>query len=278
MHEWSSRRISKLPGIALLMIQARMDAPVSTVVTAVSESREPGALWCICLSTAEVGFALQAVRLETSRPTNVDFNRGSMPGRSASYSDEPSHLEVAGSSRGVGRGPQFVNQLCEAAEAFRPAVGCFVRGLPNRIHTDRIRTAGMRSVLLAGLIRQARWLWVHGCDTIVAAGIESGFGEAPHGCVTSVTPLRLGGMALIPKIADAIRQPMIAAGGISDAQGMVRRSVSKIGAACLCRDEAVSQGRVLGMGWMTHVAAASRSDRHVPAGLAVMRRGTSGAQ
>ena len=69
-------------------------------------------------------------------------------------------------------------------------------------------------------VAEARQVVDGGVDIVVAQGAEAGghrstFQLAPHGDLPLV-----GTMALVPQVVDAIRVPVVAAGGISDGRGL----------------------------------------------------------
>jgi enoyl-[acyl-carrier protein] reductase II len=63
---------------------------------------------------------------------------------------------------------------------------------------------------LCGNVRQARRLASSGVDVIIAQGHEAGGHTG-----------RIGTMTLVPQIVDAVRVPVLAAGGIADGRGLV---------------------------------------------------------
>jgi nitronate monooxygenase len=73
----------------------------------------------------------------------------------------------------------------------------------------------------ATTVDEARWLAERGCDVIIAQGAEAGghrgvFLDDPiAACATQP-----GTMALVPQVVDAVRVPVIAAGGIADSRGI----------------------------------------------------------
>lgn len=69
---------------------------------------------------------------------------------------------------------------------------------------------GMIVLSLAGNVKQAKRLAADGVDVIIAQGHEAGGHTG-----------RVGTMALVPQIVDAVRKPVLAAGGIADGRGLV---------------------------------------------------------
>jgi enoyl-[acyl-carrier protein] reductase II len=78
--------------------------------------------------------------------------------------------------------------------------------------TARARGAGMRVVHVVSNLRMAQKAQEAGVDVIVAEGYEAG----GHNGFDEITT-----MVLVPQVADAVDVPVVAAGGIGDARGMV---------------------------------------------------------
>jgi nitronate monooxygenase len=90
-------------------------------------------------------------------------------------------------------------------------------------------------------VDEARWLENEGCDAIIAQGYEAG-GHRGMFLDTDIST-QVGTMALVPQVADAVKVPVIAAGGIADARGIVAAfalgaSAVQIGTAYLFCPEA----------------------------------------
>lgn len=80
----------------------------------------------------------------------------------------------------------------------------------------RVRRWGAKVRRLRTMRR--RWLEDHGVDAVIAQGLEAG---GHRGSVLSNDlDAQLGTLALAPQIVDAVRGPVIAAGGIADARGV----------------------------------------------------------
>ncbi len=93
----------------------------------------------------------------------------------------------------------------------------------------------------ATTVEEAIWLERHGCDAIIAMGYEAGGHRGMF--LSDRLTSQIGTMALVPQIVDAVSVPVIAAGGIGDARGMVAAfalgaSAVQIGTAYLFTPEA----------------------------------------
>lgn len=81
-------------------------------------------------------------------------------------------------------------------------------GVPIAI-VDRLKTAGIVVMCMAGNVRHAIKAVEAGCDVVIAQGTEAG---GHTGSVASV--------ALWPQVVDAVPVPVIAAGGLFDGRGL----------------------------------------------------------
>jgi nitronate monooxygenase len=124
----------------------------------------------------------------------------------------------------AGRRP-FDATAAEAVESVRPAIVSFHFGLPPAPLLARVRASGALVIATATTVAEAEWLAAQGCDAIVAQGFEAG-GHAGW-FLDGHRPV--GTMALVPQVIDAVRVPVLAAGGIADARSV--RAAMALGAA-----------------------------------------------
>jgi enoyl-[acyl-carrier protein] reductase II len=89
-------------------------------------------------------------------------------------------------------------------------VALFLGGGNPAPWADVIKAAGKRLVIVVGGPRQARKAESLGADAVVAEGLDAG------GLIASD---EIGTLSLIPAVADSVRIPVVAAGGIADARG-----------------------------------------------------------
>ncbi|WP_158821156.1 nitronate monooxygenase family protein [Granulicella sp. S156] len=99
------------------------------------------------------------------------------------------------------------------------SVFSFIYGIPSKQILDEFRRQGVALIGTATTVDEAVALEQAGVDVIAASGFEAGghrgsFLQASEDSLT-------GTMALVPQVVDAVRLPVVAAGGIGDARGIV---------------------------------------------------------
>jgi len=72
-----------------------------------------------------------------------------------------------------GRMP-FDSAYCALVEEYSPKVVNFHFGLPEQALLDRVKAAAAKVIASATTVAEARWLEAHGCDAIIAMGLEAG--------------------------------------------------------------------------------------------------------
>jgi nitronate monooxygenase len=251
MSSWHDRRILDLFGIDLPILQAPM-AGVSTpqMAIAVSEAGGLGSLACAQLSLDQARTDLATIRQGTKRPINVNFfchqPPGPEPARIASWRAllAPYYRELGLDPEGpipaTNRVP-FDDGFCALVEEAKPEVVSFHFGLPERSLLDRVRATGAKIISSATTVAEARWLEERGVDAIIAMGLEAGGHRGNF--LSDDMARQVGTFALVPQVADAIKAPVIAAGGIADARGIVAAialgaSAVQIGTAYMLTPEA----------------------------------------
>lgn len=113
-------------------------------------------------------------------------------------------------------GIDFDAQLDAAIEA-RPPVLSFVFGMPPAAAVDEAHARGIRLIGTATTVAEAVAIEAAGADAVVATGMEAGGHRVSF--LESAEQSLVGTFALVPQVADAVRIPVIAAGGIADRRG-----------------------------------------------------------
>src|ERR1700743_2165183 len=95
----------------------------------------------------------------------------------------------------------------------------FIYGIPSKSILDEFRRKGIALIGTATTVDEAIALEQAGVDVIAASGFEAGGhrGSFLRPSEDSLT----GTMALVPEVVDAVKLPVVAAGGIGDARGIV---------------------------------------------------------
>jgi nitronate monooxygenase len=212
-------------GIELPIIQAPMaGVQGSALAIAVSNAGGLGSLPGAMLSLDSLRSELSAVVDGTTRPYNVNFfchtNSEPDPEREAAWREvlRPYYDELGIADEKMAavdvRKP-FSHQAADVLSEFKPPVVSFHFGLPSADLLQRVRSWGGCVLSSATTVDEARWLEVQGVDGIIAQGLEAG-GHRGHFLSDDLT-LQTGTFALLSQIVDAVRVPVIAAGGIANA-------------------------------------------------------------
>lgn len=226
---WPDKRLLDLFGIELPLIQAPMaGAQGAAMAIAVSQAGGLGSLPCAMLGLEQARAEIGVVRQQTDRPFNLNFfcHRAPVPDAAVERAWRQS-LAVAYAEFGIdpdtippgpGRNP-FDDSFCSLVEEARPKVVSFHFGLPEPALLQRVKAAGCVVLSSATSVAEARWLEAHGADAVIAQGYEAG-GHRGHFLRDNLMS-QPGTFALVPQVVDAVTVPVIAAGGIADARGVV---------------------------------------------------------
>jgi nitronate monooxygenase len=226
---WPDDRVLDLFEIEVPIIQAPMAGlALSDMVVAVSEAGGLGSLACALLNVDQARSELEIIRRKTSRPINANFfchqQPRDDPAREMSWRRrlDPYYVQLGVdhtiSVPSPNRAP-FDDKMCDLAMEFHPEVVSFHFGLPDQNLLARVRRAGAKIISSATSVDEARWLEDQGCDAIIAQGYEAGGHRGVF--LTHHISTQVGTMALVPQVVDAVKVPVIAAGGIADARGIV---------------------------------------------------------
>jgi nitronate monooxygenase len=214
---------SKLP-----VVQAPMaGAQGLELAIAVCRAGGLGSLPAAMLTPDRLREQIAAVRRETDMPVNVNFFCHAEPKPDpeieARWRDRlaPYYAEAGVDPSAVPAAPArapFGEAMCAVLEETRPPVVSFHFGLPPAELLARVKAAGALILASATTVAEARWLEQHGVDAVIAQGREAGGHRGMF--LSDDIDAQPGLISLLPQVRDAVRVPVVAAGGISDGRGI----------------------------------------------------------
>ena len=225
---WPDQRLKTLFGIDHPILQAPM-AGIATpaLAAAVSGAGGLGALGCGETSEAEVRAQVAGVRAATGRAFNLNFFVYPVPATPPeTLARTRERLQPWYDRLGLGPVPQLLAPRPAGFGAdklrllldLRPKVASFHFGTPGPQAVRALQDAGIRVIGSATSVAEARLLAAAGFDAVIAQGYEAGGHRGSHQPMASGDGV--GTLALVPQVVDAVRLPVIAAGGIGDGRGI----------------------------------------------------------
>jgi len=226
-----------LLGIDYPIVQSGMgNVAGPDLAAAVSNAGGLGVLAGLHKTAAQLRAEIRQIRALTNRPFGVNLwlhHQLEPPVPAAAVSD----AQIAAVQRTLN---QFRDRLGLPAAAERPTpppdliaealevildervpVFSTIFGPPDSARIEACHRRGIRVIAMVATEGDARVVAANGCDAIVAQGSEAGGHRAVHSKPASRLVGAIGTMALVPQVVDAVRVPVIAAGGLADGRGLV---------------------------------------------------------
>ena len=225
---WPDTTLLDLLGIEHPIIQAPMASATNPVIVAsVSNAGGLGSFGAAGTPPLKLRETIRAIRGRTNRPFNInlfaahteDFDRDARPGGRLGRQLEAYHAEF-----GLGAVPvpgpmfgPFDDQLDVLIEEKVPVISFHFGADATAV--EKAHAAGAKVLCSATTVDEAKMLEQAGVDAVIAQGGEAG-GHRGTFSIDYEKAL-IGTMALVPQIVDAVKVPVIAAGGVMDARGIV---------------------------------------------------------
>jgi len=225
---WPDHRVLTLFSIEHPILLAPMAGVADAdLAIAVAQGGGLASLPCAMLSVDKAREQINIIRQRVSAPLNMNFfchtavdadaiREAGWKRRLASYYDELG-LDPAAPVTAANRAP-FDAAMCALVEELKPEVVSFHFGLPEASLLARVKAAGCTVIASATIVKEAIWLEARGVDAIIAQGAEAGGHRGMF--LTDNLAEQPGLFALLPQVVDAVKLPVIAAGGIADGRGI----------------------------------------------------------
>ncbi|MBO6703006.1 MAG: nitronate monooxygenase [Pseudomonadales bacterium] len=230
--------IQQLFDIQHAILQAPMVGAGSTdLVAAVSNAGGLGATGAAPMKPEGLRAHIREIREKTDQPFNVNlfspasemYDQSVKLGTKAKALLEDYHRELG------------LAELPEPRALFGPAEAQLDVLIDEKVpvisfhfgveadHVHKIHAAGLKVISSATTIDEALTLEALGVDAVIAQGAEAGGHRGTF--LGDYRQALIGTLALVPQIVDAVKIPVIAAGGIMDARGIV--ACRSLGAAAV---------------------------------------------
>src|SRR4051812_680515 len=225
---WPDRRIIELFRTEFPIVQAPMAGIMDAdLVIAAAQGGALGSLPSALLSAEKTREQINIIRQRVSTPVNMNFfchtpvdadpaREAGWKARLSSYYRELG-LDPAAPFSAANRAP-FDEAMCRLVEETKPEVVSFHFGLPDPALVRRVKAVGALVMSSATIVKEAIWLEENGADVIIAQGAEAGGHRGMF--LTQNIAEQPGTFALVPQVVDAVKVPVIAAGGIADGRGI----------------------------------------------------------
>src|SRR5579863_7338177 len=239
---------SRLP-----IIQAPMAGSQGVeLCVAVSEAGGLGSIPSAMLTPSVLRDQIGEIRARTRAPFNVNFfchvppvadeERQARWLESLARAYAEAGLDASAAGSGPGRAP-FDAAMAEVVEALKPPVVSFHFGLPQAALLARVRATGAKVYSSATTVAEAKELEAGAVDAVIAQGMEAGGHRGMF--LSEDVAAQPGLFALLPQVVDAVRLPVVAAGGIADGRGVAAAftlgaSAAQIGTAYLKTPQATT--------------------------------------
>ena len=225
---WPDRRFLDLVKTEFPIVLAPMAGAIDAeLVIAAAQGGALGSLPCAMLTAEKAREQVHVIRQRVSAPINMNFfchravdadpkREAGWKARLGAYYSE-FELDPAAPVNTANRAP-FDAAFCAVVEELKPEVVSFHFGLPSPDLVKRVKAVGAVVMSSATTVKEAIWLEESGADVIIAQGAEAGGHRGMF--LTENIAEQPGTFALVPQVVDAVKVPVVAAGGIADGRGI----------------------------------------------------------
>src|SRR6202161_4104839 len=228
---WTENRLTSRPGLQYPIIQGPLGVLSSQRLTAtVSNYGGLGSFGAHGLKPEAIRKVIREIKALTTKPFAMNLWISMEDDGALTSTEEAFHRSLAPLAKHIesvgGAKPsyhpyepiRFEDQV-QALLDEGISVFSFIYGIPSKQILDEFRRQGIALIGTATTVDEAIVLEQAGVDVIAASGFEGG-GHRGSFLQSSEDSLT-GTIALVPQVVDAVKLPVVAAGGIGDARGIV---------------------------------------------------------
>ncbi len=191
---------------------------------AVADAGGMGACGCLLMAPAEITAWASEVRAGTKRPFQLNLWIPDPPLARDSAAEAAVRAFLANWGPAVApeladaTPPDFAAQLAAMIDV-GPCVVSSIMGVYPPAFVAQMKARGIRWFANVTTVREALEAEAAGADAVVAQGMEAGGHRGAFDAARAEVGM-VGLVALLPAVVDAVKVPVIAAGGIADARGV----------------------------------------------------------
>jgi nitronate monooxygenase len=230
-------RLCGLPGIDYPILQSGMGGIAGPdLAAAVSNAGGLGILAGFSLTADQLRDAIRAIRRQTAQPFGVNLLlplEVRPPMRSADLPEQivqtvqtalnpfRAHLGLPPKAERPAQLPDLIPESFQVILDERVPILSVGLGNPGAEMVEVCHRHGTKVIAMVTTAEDARVVESTGLDAIVAQGAEAG-GHRSHFTKPAAGEVgAIGTVSLVPEVVDAVRIPVIAAGGMADGRGLV---------------------------------------------------------